>query len=72
MNLPRNGRDWAGLIAFVLTCTLSAILLITVVALLFLDADLSDEGGRLLSGIGLALAGALATFLGTRHRKGGE
>ena len=73
MNLPKNGRDWAGLIAFALTITLCLVLVVTVIGLLFFDAEVTEEGGRLLSGIGLALAGALATFIGTRTgRKGGD
>ena len=71
----RNGREWVDLVALILTVTLCLILLITVVALLVFDAELGDEGGRLLSGIGLALAGALAAYIGAgsgRHRDGGQ
>ena len=71
MTRPRNGRDWTGLIAVILAATLALCLLATVVALLFFDAELSEEGARLLSGIGLALAGALATYIGMGRQRGG-
>lgn len=70
MNRPRNGRDYAGLIALILAVTLALVLLVTVVGLVAFDTDLSEEGGRLLTGIGLGLVGALATYLGMSRHKG--
>ena len=72
MNRPRNGRDWAGLIALILAVTLSLILLITVIGLVVFGGELSEEGGRLLTGIGLGLVAAVSAYLGSQiGRRGG-
>jgi hypothetical protein len=73
MNRPRNGRDWAGLIALVLSVTLALVLLITVIGLVVFGGELSEEGGRLLTGIGLGLVAAVSAYLGSQiGRRGGD
>jgi hypothetical protein len=70
MNRPRNGRDWAGLIALILSVTLALVLLITVIGLVIFDAELSEEGGRLLTGVGLGLVAAVSAYLGSQIGRG--
>ena len=71
MNRPRNGRDWGGMIALVLAIALALVLLITVIGIVAFHVQIGEEGGRLLTGIGLGLVGALAAYLGMSRGKGG-
>jgi hypothetical protein len=70
MNRPRNGRDWAALIALILACTLALILLITVIGLVVFDKELSEEGGRLLTGVALGLVAVLSAYIGSKIGRG--
>jgi len=61
--------DWAGRCAFVLACGLaigwSGALLIATLALIWRETPVSQQGANLLSTLGGAIAGAVATYLGT-------
>lgn len=63
----RPTRDWPGMAAFILAASLgvgwAGALLISATPV---TDPISKEGADLLSGIGQVLAGALATYLGTR------
>lgn len=72
MNRPRNGHDYAGWAAVILAVVLGLVLLIVTVAEIVFGVDLSEPAQRLLTAIGAGLVGALATFIGTRSRKGGD
>ena len=67
---PRNGKDLAGLCAVILASALGLSLVITAVAVLVFDRDLTEAGGRLLTTIGAGLVGALSVYIGAarRHR----
>lgn len=71
MNRPRNGRDWAALIALILTVTLCLVLMITVVGSVVFDKKLSDEAARLLSGVALGLVAIVSAYIGSRISRGG-
>jgi hypothetical protein len=70
VNLPHNGRDWTFLIALILAVTLALILLITVIGLVVFDKELSEEGGRLLSGVALGLVAILSAYIGSKIGRG--
>jgi hypothetical protein len=72
MNRPRAGRDYAGIIALILAVCLGATLLIVVVAEVVFGVELNDSAQRLLTTIGAGLVGALAAYLGTSRRRGGD
>jgi hypothetical protein len=73
MNHPRNGRDYAGWVAVILTVTLALVLLISLLAALA-GREISEAGTRLITTIGVGLVGALAAYIGTagRSRRGGD
>ena len=68
MNRRRNGRDWAGLCAVILALALGLSLVITAVAVLVFDRDLTEGGSRLLTTIGAGLVGALSVYIGASRR----
>ena len=68
VNRPRNGRDYAGWAAVILACALGLSLVVTAVAVLIFDRDLTEAGGRLLTTIGAGLVGALSVYIGASRR----
>jgi type VI protein secretion system component VasK len=73
MNRPRNGHDYAGIVAVILAVTLCLVLLFTGFAIVVLDRDIGESAQRLLTTIGAGLVGALATYVGTSgRRRGGD
>jgi hypothetical protein len=70
MNRPRNGHDWAALIALILAVTLSLILLITVIGAVVFGRTLSEEAGRLLSGVALGLVAVVSAYVGSKISRG--
>jgi hypothetical protein len=64
VNSPRNGRDYAGLVAVILAVTLGSVLLIAVLAEVFLDQTIGEGAQRLLTTIGAGLVGALSVYIG--------
>jgi hypothetical protein len=70
-----NGRskftagDW---VAIILALTLAAALLITVIAIVIFNKDLTESGARLLTTIGAGLVGALSVYIGRTIAKNGH
>jgi FtsH-binding integral membrane protein len=66
---PRNGRDYAGIVAVILATGLMVVLILACFSLMILDRPISESAARLLTTIGAGLVGALATYVGTAGRR---
>lgn len=60
-----DGREWAGRCAFVLACGLAAGWSGALLAAAFYGGPISDHSANMISAIGGAMAGAVATYLGS-------
>lgn len=64
MNRPRNGKDYAGIVAVILSVTLCLVLLGTLAAEVFSDIQISEGTQRLLGTIVAGIVGALGVYIG--------
>lgn len=73
MSRPRNGRDYAGMVAVILAVTFAVVLLVTVAVEVFTDNEpLGEAAQRLLNTIVAGLLGVLSIYIGREIRRNGK
>ena len=63
--------NYAGIVALILSISLALVLLISVIANIFFDQELTEGAAEILKTIAVGLVGALAVWLGHEIKKNG-